>query len=137
MIEAANGYHITAFRSYATQLGRIFAAWTTVFAFFALVLFFLKLGDTYSRVWFMAWYVGELIFFVCSRAVLGAMVRHWADDGRLERRAVIVGDGQPVAELIMELESQSDNDIHICGIFDDRSPPSLPDIPSSAPSRSW
>ena len=38
----------------------------------------------------------------------------------LERRAVIVGGGQPAEELIRALEGQPDNDIRICGIFDDR-----------------
>ncbi|MEM7463212.1 MAG: undecaprenyl-phosphate glucose phosphotransferase, partial [Pseudomonadota bacterium] len=40
--------------------------------------------------------------------------------GRLERRAVIVGGGEPAAELIRSLETQPDGDIRICGIFDDR-----------------
>ena len=38
----------------------------------------------------------------------------------MERRAVIVGGGQPAKELIRSLEHQPDNDIRICGIFDDR-----------------
>ena len=48
------------------------------------------------------------------------MVRRWARDGRLERRAVIVGGGKNAEDLIMSLEAQADNDIRICGIFDDR-----------------
>ncbi|MEI2387982.1 undecaprenyl-phosphate glucose phosphotransferase [Breoghania sp. JC706] len=133
LIQAADGYQLSAFRSYIAQLARIFAAWTIVFAFFALVLFFAKLGNVYSRVWFAAWYAGGLVFFVASRAVLAALVRRWADDGRLERRAIIVGGGQPAAELINELESQANNDIRICGIFDDRSDDRSPPVVAGYP----
>ncbi len=38
----------------------------------------------------------------------------------MERRAVIVGGGKPAKDLIRSLEQQPDNDIRICGIFDDR-----------------
>ncbi len=133
LIQAADGYQLSAFRSYAAQLGRIFAAWTVVFAFFALAMFFAKLGDTYSRVWFVAWYAAGLAFFVVSRAVIARLVRKWSDDGRLERRAIIVGGGQPAAELIQDLEAQANNDIRICGIFDDRSDDRSPPIVAGYP----
>jgi Undecaprenyl-phosphate glucose phosphotransferase len=38
----------------------------------------------------------------------------------MERRAVIVGGGKETESLIRSIETQPDNDIRICGIFDDR-----------------
>jgi Undecaprenyl-phosphate glucose phosphotransferase len=120
MIQAADGYNIANLRTTFSQLGRIFAAWTIVFAFFATVAFFAKMGDYYSRVWFASWYASGIAFFFVFRIALSILVRHWTRDGLLERRAVIVGGGPSAADLIASLESQQDNDIRICGIFDDR-----------------
>lgn len=37
----------------------------------------------------------------------------------MERRAVLVGGGQPAKDFIRLLEQQPDNDVRICGIFGD------------------
>jgi hypothetical protein len=59
----------------------------------------------------------------------------------MERRAVIVGGGEIAKGLIRSIEMDADNDIRICGIFDDRderrSPPMSPDIPSLETSTRW
>lgn len=133
LIQAADGYQVPALRTYVTQLGRIFTAWTIVFGFFALGLFFAKVGDLYSRGWFAAWYAGGLGFFTLFRVAIASQVRRWTEEGRLERRAVIVGGGQSAAELIVELEAQRDNDIRICGIFDDRADDRSPPVVAGYP----
>ncbi len=46
--------------------------------------------------------------------------RRWIREGRLNRRAVIVGGGTEAEELIKALEASHDTDIRIAGIFDDR-----------------
>ena len=70
------------------------------------------------------------------RFILAVMVRRWARNGTMERRAVIVGGGKAAEALIRSLEQQPYNDIRICGIFDDRdnrrSPPVVAGYPSSA-----
>jgi Undecaprenyl-phosphate glucose phosphotransferase len=50
----------------------------------------------------------------------------------MERRAVIVGGGQAAKDLIRSLE-RHDNDIRICGIFDDRTGNRSPDIVAGYP----
>ena len=61
------------------------------------------------------------------------LVDRWSRFGRLERRAVIVGGGRNAEDLIIAMESQPDQDIRICGIFDDRnddrSPPMVAGYP--------
>jgi Undecaprenyl-phosphate glucose phosphotransferase len=61
------------------------------------------------------------------------MLRRWARDGRMERRAVIVGGGQAAEKLIRSIEKQPDNDIRICGIFDDRDDTRSPPIVAGYP----
>ncbi len=48
------------------------------------------------------------------------LVRRWMREGRLSRRAVIVGGGTEAVELIKALEASHNTDIRIVGIFDDR-----------------
>jgi Undecaprenyl-phosphate glucose phosphotransferase len=47
-------------------------------------------------------------------------VRHWTGEGRLERRAVVVGGGEPGETLVNALDAQRDSDVHLIGLFDDR-----------------
>jgi len=51
----------------------------------------------------------------------------------MERRAVIVGGGEPAKQLIRQLEQQPDNDIRICGIFDDRGSDRSPTVVAGYP----
>jgi Undecaprenyl-phosphate glucose phosphotransferase len=120
-IQAMEGYSPINFRSALGQVGRVTASWTLVFAAFAVAMFFTKLGDSFSRVWFCAWYVASLVFLIGTRTALTAAVERWHRDGRFRRRAVIVGGGSNAVELIRSLEATPDSDIQICGIFDDRS----------------
>ena len=133
LIQISGGYTIPALRSGGIQLGRVFLAWTSVFAILGMIIFLAKLGDTYSRVWVGTWYIGGLAVFSGLRIGIGALVRRWTETGALERRAVIVGGGAPAEELIHALEGQPDSDIRICGIFDDRkddrSPPTVAGYP--------
>ena len=119
-IQAFDGYQIAAFRTYASQLGRIVASWSMVFAAIAALAFFAGLGEAEDGQRLVRWYFLGLGFFVVFRGALTHVVTGWTRDGRLERRAVIVGGGKLAEDLIRSLESQPGNDIRICGIFDDR-----------------
>ncbi len=119
-IQAFDGYQISSFRNYAFQLGRIMAAWSMVFAAMAAVAFYAGQGTPDDAQRLMHWYFGGLAFFLVSRAVVTHLANGWTRDGRLERRAVIVGGGKYAEDLIRSLEAQPGNDIRICGIFDDR-----------------
>ncbi|MEP0942302.1 MAG: sugar transferase, partial [Rhizobiaceae bacterium] len=120
-LQAADSYQITSLRTNFLQIGRVLGAWAAIFAVFALIAFFVRMSEFYSRIWFGSWFVIGAVFFIVFRATVASLVRRWARDGRLERRAVIVGGGKNAEDLIMSLEAQADNDIRICGIFDDRS----------------
>lgn len=131
--QAADAYHIVAFRSFGSQLGRVLGAWTLVFAGFAVIGSFLDFGGVVERRWIGLWFVTGAGGFLLSRVFLASLVRRWAADGRLGRKAVIVGGGEPAADLIRSLESTPGNDVHICGVFDDRSNDRSPAIVAGYP----
>lgn len=132
-LQAVDSYQVSSLRTSILQLGRVLGAWTAVFAILALLAFFSRQSELFSRVWFGSWYVGGAVFLIAFRSIVAYLVRRWARDGRLERRAVIVGGGKNAEDLIVSLEAQADNDIRICGIFDDRkgdrSPPMVAGYP--------
>jgi Undecaprenyl-phosphate glucose phosphotransferase len=57
---------------------------------------------------------------LAGRATLVHLVRSWARQGRLYRRAVIYGAGPVSEEVITQLEKDAGIDLRITGIFDDR-----------------
>ena len=118
--ELADAYQIRAVRNSSAWFPRIVLVWTAAFAIMALAGFFLKISEDFSRVWFGSWYLGGLMLLYVARLLLNWRVRKWARNGTMERRAVIVGGGQPAEKLIRAMEAQPDNDVRICGIFDDR-----------------
>lgn len=131
--QAADAYQIPVMRRGISQLGRIAAGWTLVFAMFAVLRSTTGIGASLPDVWIGAWYALALTGFCLSRIVVFRFVRHWMKSGRLERRAIIVGGGTAAAELIHDLEAQPDNDIRICGIFDDRSNDRSPPVVAGYP----
>jgi len=132
-IEIADGYSLAALRRGIPSLPRVFAAWSVVFALFAMIAFLAKIGDDYSRVWVGTWYVAGLVALAGVRLSLASQIRSWAKTGTLERRAVIVGGGESAEALIRALEAQPDNDIRICGVFDDRKDDRSPPVVAGYP----
>jgi Undecaprenyl-phosphate glucose phosphotransferase len=133
IIQAADGYSIAALRHGVLRLGRVALAWTGVFATFGAIAFLTKSGDIYSRVWITSWYVSGLIALGVLRPTISTIARRWTESGLLERRAILVGGGQAAEELINALEGEPDNDIRICGIFDDRKDDRSPAIVAGYP----
>jgi CoA-binding domain len=85
--QAADIYHVHAFRSPVGQIVRLLPAWTIVFAIALAIAFFAKFeGDVLA-----ALAGGGLLQLVGFRLILSCLVRHWTNEGRLERRAVVVG----------------------------------------------
>ncbi|HVI29305.1 undecaprenyl-phosphate glucose phosphotransferase [Hansschlegelia sp.] len=130
---AADVYHVVAFRSVRGQVGRTLGAWTLVFAGFAVVGAFFDFGGIVQRNWLGYWFVFGAGGLITVHGAMTLLVKHWAREGRIGRKAVIVGGGEPAAELIRSLESMPENDVHICGVFDDRSDDRSPAIVAGYP----
>ncbi|MGI3127578.1 undecaprenyl-phosphate glucose phosphotransferase [Nitratireductor sp. PBL-C9] len=126
-------YDMRALRNPSGSMGRIFVAWMATFAALALTGFFLKISDSFSRFWLGAWFVCGFGALLMLRITASQLLRRWARNGTIERRAVIVGGGANAEDLIRSIEQQPYNDIRICGLFDDRddlrSPPVVAGYP--------
>ncbi|MFC3071838.1 undecaprenyl-phosphate glucose phosphotransferase [Shinella pollutisoli] len=133
LLQFADAYQVPALRSPWRMTPRIVAAWGLAFAAMALVLFLVKSGDEYSRIWFLSWFLGGAAYLFIERQTIAYSIRRWARNGTMERRAVIVGGGEPARDLIRTLEQQPENDIRICGIFDDRDERRSPSIIAGYP----
>jgi Undecaprenyl-phosphate glucose phosphotransferase len=118
--QIADIYQVHAFRGHEKQYMRLASAWSVVFLIAIGASFFLKAGDLYSRVWLGTYYVVGLLSLVASRKILYYIVRRWTREGRLTRRTVIVGAGEPGERVIEELRRQKDTGIELIGVFDDR-----------------
>ena len=126
-------YDVTAFRTRVYQLSRLASAWTVVFVLALAVTFFSRFEDTYSRAWICAWYVAGLAVLMAGRLALTAMIRHWVREGRLVRRVIIVGGSREGETLVQALEAETDSDLRICGVFDDRSDQRSPPVVAGIP----
>jgi len=132
-IQAIDGYQVSALRSFIEQVSKAVMGFTLAMLALVVIGFVAKISIEYSRFWFGGWYVGGIMFITVFRTAVSYYVKRIVADGRLERRAVIVGGGQPAAELIRSLEAQNESDIRICGIFDDRSGERSPAIVAGYP----
>ncbi|MET0868131.1 MAG: undecaprenyl-phosphate glucose phosphotransferase [Pseudorhodoplanes sp.] len=118
--QAVDIYHIHAFRRPLHQLARLISAWTVVFLLATAVSFFLKFDQVFSRVWLISFWLVGLVALLAFRTALYTFVRRWMRDGRLTRRAAIVGGGEAGEDLIKALAEQYDSDVEVVGVFDDR-----------------
>ena len=133
LLDITDCYQLSALVRPVANLGRITIVWAGTLALFAVAGFFLKLADDFSRLWFGGWFVAGLILLLGPRLLLAHMIKRWARDGTMERRAVIVGGGKAAEALIRSVEQQPYNDIRICGIFDDRDDKRSPPLVAGYP----
>ncbi|MEH2514360.1 Undecaprenyl-phosphate glucose phosphotransferase [Nitrobacteraceae bacterium AZCC 1564] len=131
--QAADIYDLQVFRGQLRQLTRIISSWAFVFLLFIGASFFAKLGDAVSRVWLAAFFFVGLTALIAERLMLRSLIRRWARDGRLDRRTIIVGSDENGENLIRALNAQSDSDIQILGVFDDRNDSRALDTCAGAP----
>jgi Undecaprenyl-phosphate glucose phosphotransferase len=133
LLGSINSYLIGAYRRVLLKVGRSAAIWTGVFGSFTLVLFFLKMGEEFSRVWLASWFLSGLVILTLLRIIISRLVARWTAAGILERRAVLVGGGPEAVELIHALRGEATSDIRICGIFDDREDARVPAVAEGYP----
>lgn len=119
-LQVADAYQIPILRAPQRFLQRILGPWAAAFVVMTLALLPFDVNNIYSFRLLGVWLATGAAFLLVARLVFAYGIRHWARNGIMERRAVIVGGGEPAKELIRALEHQIDNDIRICGIFDDR-----------------
>ena len=127
-MQAIDGYQIDTYRSYLAQISKTITAFGFAVIILLILGFFAKMSTEFSRIWLGSWFAAGALALVIFRTTLTVYVRRMMNDGRLERRAVIVGGGEPAAELIRSLEGQANTDVRVCGIFDDRTDDRSPPV---------
>lgn len=132
-LQAADCYQLPVMRNVVSQGARTTIAWTLVFAALVMIKNFSGLLGGIADTQFSIWFGLGLSTLLAARFAVSLFVRKWTKDGRLERRAVIVGGGQAAADFIHEVESQPNNDIRICGLFDDRKGSRSPEVVAGYP----
>ncbi|TDH38990.1 undecaprenyl-phosphate glucose phosphotransferase [Pseudohoeflea suaedae] len=133
VMQLSDCYLVPALRTAIHTYPRVFASWTGTLAVLAVIGFFLQFSLVYSRIWFLAWFIAGAAVLFLSRTLLAFSIRRWARNGVMERRAVIVGGGDMAEALIRSIEQEPNNDIRICGIFDDRSTRRSPEVVAGYP----
>jgi Undecaprenyl-phosphate glucose phosphotransferase len=133
VFQALHLYHLGAMRAFAPQALRLFGGWSIVFMVALAALFFLKAGESVSRVWLLSFYVGGMGALAASRIGLTAVLKRLTDAGRLDRLAAIVGGGKPAEDLIKAIEAQRDAGVRIIGVFDDRRDDRSPETAAGYP----
>ena len=132
ILTAIHSYDLAFLRNAKLRLWRVSAG---VLLGIGIVVAALNLASpaTFGPAAILPWSIGCLALIIPARMILGSNLRRWGRNGRMERRALIVGGGTNAESLIRGLEMQPGNDIHICGIFDDRddrrSPPLVAGYP--------
>jgi Undecaprenyl-phosphate glucose phosphotransferase len=119
-LQAADVYQVQAFRGHEKQYMRLASAWSVVFLIAISMSFFAKAGHEFSRVWLGSFYVVGLATLIGFRRALFLLVRRWTEQGRLDRRTVVVGADARGESLVNAILAQRDNDVRIVGLFDDR-----------------
>jgi Undecaprenyl-phosphate glucose phosphotransferase len=120
LFDALGCYRIEALKSLTRRFWRLIIGWSGAMTLLLAAAFFFKAGEGYSRAWAGMWFGGGIVALVAIRLVVRSLTRSWAAEGRLDRRAVIIGGGEPAAQLIRALESSRSANIRIVGLFDDR-----------------
>src|ERR1700752_5511129 len=115
--QAADIYQVQAFRNPVSQCARLTVAWAIVFLVVVAVAFFAQLGGMYSRLWLTSYFGVGLFALYGMRLFLYGIVRRWTREGRLDRRAVVVGGGDPGEHLVTALEGQRGSDVGLPGVF--------------------
>ncbi|TPM03295.1 undecaprenyl-phosphate glucose phosphotransferase [Mesorhizobium sp. B2-3-11] len=133
LLDVTDCYQVVSLMRPITNFGRILLVWAGTFALMALTAFAMKMSQDYSRLLFGTWFVVAFVCLFGLRLMMSKLIRRWARDGSMERRAVIVGGGKAAEVLIRSVEKQPYNDIRICGIFDDRNDKRSPALVAGYP----
>ncbi|CAN5515846.1 undecaprenyl-phosphate glucose phosphotransferase [soil metagenome] len=133
VLHFAGHYSINAFLRPSEHIVRLAGAWILTAGLILTLLFFMKSGQNFSRVWVAMWFAGALSGLTFFRLGLARLVRRWNAKGQLDRRAVLIGGGEPAQHLIEALEASRNIDISIAGIFDDRDDDRSPNIVAGCP----
>ena len=120
MLQMLGLYRLTALLRPLRHVSRVTLVWLLAFIVLVAGMVLTKNTELFSRVWLALWFAAGLMFALATRLFSSALVRHWNANGQFNRRAVLVGGGETAERVIATLDSSTDTDVTLLGIFDDR-----------------
>ena len=101
------------------EIKAYFLALSMLFLSTALLLFLLKEGSQYSRLWFVLWYSLALVIGILARIALRITLRKLRTKGYNQKNIVIIGDDN-LGKKVIDTLSQADwAGFHIKAVFTD------------------
>lgn len=132
-LQALGTYRLAALRTPERTGLRILGAWVGVFGFVFAALHMLHLGTSPRTLWIAHWAIAGLTALVIERTILFYVTNNLARSGKLARLTAIVGGGPAASQLLQDLTTHGSGDLHIAGIFDDRTDDRSPDVVAGYP----
>jgi Undecaprenyl-phosphate glucose phosphotransferase len=126
-------YGIPVLRAPVAHAPRLAAGWAMAFLLAFAIVFFLKLEGAFSRVFIASWFVFGFGILLVARTGFSFTIRRMIASGRLDRRAAIVGGGEPAERMLREIAADHESDLRIIGVFDDRLDDRSPDVLAGHP----
>ena len=133
VMQALGCYRVGALRAPARFGLRLCLSW---FIVFGLAFGACHLAGTHpmlAHVWLGQWFIGGFIALAGERLALWGITNHLTRTGKLSRRTVIVGGGPAAKQLLQDFAQQGSEDLHIFGIFDDRTDERSPNVVAGFP----
>ena len=121
LMQLNNLFKVSAFLNFMQTVPKLMFIWSSVFASVFAFVFFTKIGAEYSRLWLGSWALGGFAMIMVFRAGLFLFLKNSKSVGQMDRRAVLVGGGEPALNLVKAFEAAPAGDVSIIGVFDDRS----------------
>jgi Undecaprenyl-phosphate glucose phosphotransferase len=126
-------YRFQYLQARSLQIARMLICWIVVFAAVFGAADVAGVVDVSLGVWFATFLCIGLFAIIHERRVLRVLLGKWANEGRLDRRTVIVGADKNGEQLITALKAQEGSNIDILGVFDDRGDDRALDVCAGVP----
>jgi putative colanic acid biosynthesis UDP-glucose lipid carrier transferase len=116
--QVANLYRFETITRFPLQLGAASLSMSTVMATLAVVGYFTKTAEIFSRLWLFTWFFIAYAGIVIIRVVIVRRLEAWRASGGFRRRLAVVGAGEKGARLIRHLQTIPEANIALVGVFD-------------------
>jgi Undecaprenyl-phosphate glucose phosphotransferase len=133
LFEALSLYQLRIFQARPMRMSRMLICWGAAFAAIFGAAYVAKVVDASLQIWLGSFFCVGFFVLVWERLALRAVLAKWAQEGRLDRRTVIVGADENGERLINALKTQEGANLDILGVFDDRSDGRALDVCAGVP----
>ncbi|MDJ0612185.1 MAG: undecaprenyl-phosphate glucose phosphotransferase [Rhizobiaceae bacterium] len=127
-LQGIDGYLVSSLKRVGLSISKAITALALATVILSAFIYIMRGIENFPLEWLLSWFGYATCSLVVVRLIEAIIISRMANAGRLDRRAVIVGGGEGAAEVIRGLENSRDQDIQICGVFDDRTDDRSPEI---------